>query len=100
MAGEKSAEETDVIVARALRVQSFENQTGIDSPESKGIRQSRCNGGRTGRIGNIVQITGRIRMIQIDRRWENTVKQRQKTEDGFNPTRRTRVSARSWIWSN
>ena len=86
MVGEESAEEAGVIVTRALRVQSLENQTGVHSTESKGVRQSCGNGGRSCLIGNIVQITGWIGIIQIDRGREHTVKQRQKTEDGFDPT--------------
>ena len=85
MAGEESAEEAGVIVTRVLCVQSLEDQTGVHSTESKGVRQRCCHGGRSRFIGNIVQITGRIRIIQIDRGRENTVKQRQKAEDGFDP---------------
>ena len=86
MAGEESAEGAGVIVARALGVQFLEDQTGVHSAESKGVRQRCCNGGRSRLMGNIVQITGRIGMIQIDRRRENTVKQRENAEDGLDPT--------------
>src|SRR5690349_6094842 len=72
-AGGESAEEAGVIVAWVLGVQSLEDQTRIHSPESERVGQCHLNGSRPCFIGDIVQITGGIRVVEINRGREHPV---------------------------
>ena len=69
-----------------LGVWFSKEQAGIDPAESERIRQRDLHRSRSGPVRNIVQITGRIRMVQVDRWRKNPVVKRQHTKHRFNPT--------------
>src|ERR1700756_2250690 len=62
---------------------ALENQGGVGAAKTERIRESVIHGGLARNVGNVVEITVRIRLFLIDRRRQGLIAQRKNTNAAF-----------------
>ena len=64
-------------------LQRFEGQSGVETPKAKGIGKGNFDPRIPGVVRDVVEITGWIRMLVVDRGGKNAMIQGQDGKDGL-----------------